>query len=390
MKMKKNFSRFGGLALASLFAIAALAGCRKDDPEQVVPPADYETIDAIEADSKASPRGMYLLNEGNMGSNKSSIDYLDYRNAWYGRNLFAEKNPEITDGLGDVGNDIQVYKNKLFVVVNGSHKVEILDASSLVRIAKVDVPNCRFIRFDGNYAYVTSYVAKDAASVADQLGALYKIDLKTYTVVSTATVGYQPEQFVISDGKAYVANSGGYHSGYDSTVSVVDLETMKVDYTVDVAPNLSKMEIDQYGNIWVSSNGNYYDIASDLYELVQKDGKYAVSKNVGCGVSGMALYNDKLYTYNSTFSYETYTSTYSYAVVDVKTGTYTDGIITDGTESNLTAPYCIAVNPSNGDIMITDAKNYTSSGELHCYSNDGKHKWSVRTGDIPGHVVFVK
>ncbi len=388
--MKKNFLMIGRAAVVSVLALAALAGCRKDEPEKVVPPSDYETIDAIKADSKASPRGMYVLNEGNMGANKASIDYLDYVNAWYGRNLYSEKNPEITDGLGDTGNDIQVYKNKLFVVVNGSHKVEILDASSLVRIAKVDVPNCRFIRFDGDYAYVTSYVAKDAAAVADQLGALYKINLKSYTVDATVTVGYQPEQFVIADGKAYVANSGGYHSGYDSTVSVVDLASMKVDYTIDVAVNLSKMEMDNDGNIWVSSNGNYFDVASDLYELVKKNGKYEVAKNVGCAVSAMALYEDKLYTYSSTFSYETYTSTYSYNVIDVKTGKYTNNLITDGTESSITAPYCIAVNPKSGDIFITDAKNYTSSGELHCYSNDGKHKWSVRTGDIPGHIAFVK
>ena len=38
---------------------------------------------------------MYLLNEANMGSNKSSIDYVDFRNAYYVRNIYAERNPEV-------------------------------------------------------------------------------------------------------------------------------------------------------------------------------------------------------------------------------------------------------------------------------------------------------
>ena len=40
-------------------------------------------------------------------------------------------------------------------------------------------------------------------------------------------------------------------------------------------------------------------------------------------------------------------------------------------------------------IYVTDAKNYVSSGVLHCYSREGVHKWSVRTGDIPAHMVFL-
>ena len=64
-------------------------------------------------------------------------------------------------------------------------------------------------------------------------------------------------------------------------------------------------------------------------------------------------------------------------------------LITDGTEKNIKIPYGIQVNPYTGDIYITDAKNYVSSGQLHCYSREGKRKWSVRTGDIPAHMCFV-
>ena len=62
----------------------------------------------------------------------------------------------------------------------------------------------------------------------------------------------------------------------------------------------------------------------------------------------------------------------------------------DGTELDIVIPYGIAIHPRNGDIYVTDAKNYVSSGVLHCYSREGVHKWSVRTGDIPAHMVFLE
>ena len=63
--------------------------------------------------------------------------------------------------------------------------------------------------------------------------------------------------------------------------------------------------------------------------------------------------------------------------------------ITDGTDRNIIIPYGIAVHPETGDIFVTDAKNYVSSGTLYCFGPDGRKKWSVRTGDIPAHIAFL-
>ena len=66
---------------------------------------------------------MYLLNEGNMGSNKCTIDFYDDTTGGDFRNIYPEQNPDIVKELGDVGNDIQIYGDKLFAVVNCSHFV---------------------------------------------------------------------------------------------------------------------------------------------------------------------------------------------------------------------------------------------------------------------------
>lgn len=390
--MKRIFQNFGKVVLA--IALVAAAGCRKEDTLRFLPgengePSDYEVVDAA-VNASAKPSGIYLVNEGKQGSNKARLDFLNFHNGFYIRDVFTEYNPEVVKGLGDTGNDVQVYKGKVFVVVNGSHKVEIMDAYSMKRLAQVDVPNCRFIAFDGNHAYVTSYVAKDKESLKTQKGALYCIDLDTYKVTGQVTVGYQPEQLVIRDGKAYVANSGGYVAGYDDTVSVVDLKSMKVEYDIKVAINLGLMLVDAEGTIWVSSQGNFSDVSSTLNYLVKKGDKYELGGSVNVPVSSMALAGDKIYVIGSTYTPPAWALTTTYNIVNAKTRKLESGsFITDGTESDIATAFTVTVNPGNGDIYVTDAKDYVSSGTLHCYTGSGKHKWSVRTGDIPGRIAFL-
>lgn len=390
--MKRIFQNFGKVVLA--IALVAAAGCRKEDTLRFLPgengePSDYEVVDAA-VNASAKPSGIYLVNQGNQGSNKARLDFLNFHNGFYIRDVFTEYNPEVVKGLGDTGNDVQVYKGKVFVAVNGSHKVEIMDAYSMKRLAQVDIPNCRFIAFDGNHAYVTSYVAKDKESLKTQKGALYCIDLDTYKVTGQVTVGYQPEQLVIMDGKAYVANSGGYVAGYDDTVSVVDLKSMKVEYDIKVAINLGLMLVDAEGTIWVSSQGNYSDVSSTLNYLVKKGDKYELGGSVNVPVSSMALAGDKIYVIGTTYNPATWKPTTTYNIVNVKTRELESGsFITDGTESDIATAFTVTVNPGNGDIYVTDAKDYVSSGTLHCYTGSGKHKWSVRTGDIPARIAFL-
>lgn len=390
--MKRIFQNFGKVVLA--IALVAAAGCRKEDTLRFLPgengePSDYEVVDAA-VNASAKPSGIYLVNQGNQGSNKARLDFLNFHNGFYIRDVFTEYNPEVVKGLGDTGNDVQVYKGMVFVVVNGSHKVEIMDAYSMKRLAQVDVPNCRFIAFDGNSAYVTSYVAKDKEALKTQKGALYRIDLDTYKVTGQVTVGYQPEQLVIMDGKAYVANSGGYVAGYDDTVSVVDLKSMKVEYDIKVAINLGLMLVDAEGTIWVSSQGNFSDVSSTLNYLVKKGDKYELGGSVNVPVSSMALAGDKIYVIGSTYTPPAWALTTTYNIVNAKTRKLESGsFITDGTESDIATAFTVTVNPGNGDIYVTDAKDYVSSGTLHCYTGSGKHKWSVRTGDIPARIAFL-
>lgn len=373
-----------------LLCLAVLFACREIE---LVVPTEYELLPGVPIDPDARPAGMYLLNEANMGSNKSSIDYVDFRNAYYVRNIYAERNPEVVKELGDVGNDIQIYGNKLYAVINCSHKVEVMDVRTCKRIGQVDIPNCRYIRFAKGKAYVSAYVGPVAIDPNAQLGAVYEVDTASLAVTRKVTVGYQPDELEVLGEYLYVANSGGYRApDYDSTVSVVEIYGMKQIQKIPVGINLHRIRKDRYGKLWVTSRGDYNTIPSRLYVLDRKDKnskEMVVKDTLDIPCSEMYIQGDSLYFYSVEWNKQTERNTVTYGIIDVRTGQLvTDHFITDGTEQDIVIPYGICVHPTTGDIYVTDAKNYVSSGELHCYDRHGKKKWSVRTGDIPAHMAF--
>ena len=373
----------------------SMTSCRG---EEIIFPAEYEVlpIDARQESSFApdEPIGMYLLNEGNMGSNKATIDYLDLCNGIYIRNIYGERNPHVIKELGDVGNDIQVYGNRLYAVINCSHKVEVMDLRTCRRIGQVDIPNCRYIRFRGDKAYVSSYVGPVSIDPNAQLGAIYEVDTATLQVTNRVTVGYQPDELEIVGENIYVANSGGYLSHqYDSTVSVVSLQNMKQMRKIPVCMNPHRVRKDKYNQLWVTSRGNNEDVEASLVCVSKKQSsstEMQVTDTLDIAVSEMVVVGDSMYYYGTQRNTAMAGGAVNYGIVDVRTHeVITNCFITDGTEKNIKIPYGIQVNPYNGDIYVTDAKNYVSSGQLHCYSRNGQKKWSVRTGDIPAHMCFV-
>ena len=361
-----------------------IAGCRTIDP--ITPPEEEQKGEAVQNEIV----GFYLLNEGNMGSNKSTLDYYDYTTATYSRDIYAEANPNVPKELGDVGNDLKIYGGRLYAVINCSNKVEVLDARTCKRIGQVDIPNCRYITFDGKYAYVSSYagpVSLDASHA--QIGYVARFDTASLQIDATCLVGYQPDELAVVGSKLYVANSGGYMvPDYDSTVSVIDLTSFTETKRITVTKNLWRVRADSNGQLWVSSRGDYYDTPAKLYCIDTQTDRLIDS--ISIAVSALDIVGDSLYACATAWDYIEMDDVLSYSIVNVRTREQVcANFITDGTDAQIQKPYGIKVNPLTGDIYVTDAKNYVNPGMLHCYSQAGKLKWSVRTGDIPAHIAFL-
>jgi DNA-binding beta-propeller fold protein YncE len=362
-----------------------LVACRDDD--SIIP----STQTPVAPGESGPVKGFFLLNEGNMGSNKASLDYYDYEEGTYYKDIFPERNPNVVNELGDVGNDIGIYGNKLYAVINCSHLVEVMDVKTAKHIATISIPNCRHITFDKGYAYVSSYAGPVLLDPNSRLGYVAKIDTATLSVKDSCLVGYQPEEMVVRNNKLYVANSGGYRVPlYDNTVSVIDLDSFTENKKIIVAINLHRMQLDNYGNIYVGSRSDYKGMKSKTYVIDSQD---RVSDILDISAGNMALCGDSLYICGVEWNQITNSSSVVYAIIDTKTKSIiSQNFITDGTEQKIKKPYGIAINPETKEIFVADAKDFVTPGTLYCFSPDGKNKWEKlpQTGDIPAHIVFTR
>ena len=382
--------RFSLFYIACLI-LAVVSSCREDF--YIIPSQNQDTG---VAPTRGNILGMYVLNEGNMGSNKASIDFLDLDDnkptVHYLRNIYSERNPNVVKELGDVGNDIKIYGSKLWIVVNVSNKVEVATADSCKRITQINIPNCRYLAFKDGFAYVSSYVGPVKFDKDAPLGMVYKVDTMDFKKKDSVVVGYQPEELCIVDNKLYVANSGGYRApNYDHTLSEIDLTTFKEIRKIKVGLNPHHCQVDHYGQIWVTSRGNYNDVPSRIYRLYKgRNQLYEVMDSIDTPVSGLSIVGDSLYYYGSAWNNATATNNISYGLINVRTHKIIDTNLFSAPQLKaITMPYGIIVNPTDRDFYLMDAKNYVSSGSLLHFKSDGTYDWTVQTGDIPGHATFV-
>ena len=353
-----HFSRQILISVLCILYSVLLTSCRKD--EVIYPTIPTDVTDEVQHG------GLYVLCEGNMGANKARLDYMNLETGTYYSNWYGAQNPKQVKELGDVGNDIAIYGNKLYAVINCSHKVEIMDLQAH-RIGQVDIPNCRYLAFHGDKAYVSAYVGSLADP--DLLGSVFEIDTATMQITREVKVGHQPDELCVVDD-----NSGGYLTNrYDSTVSVIDLASFTEIKKLPVGLNPTRVRVDEQKHLWICCQGNYKDIQP---QVVVHDLNNVI-KRIPTPCANISIYGETAY------------------VIDNETKT----VKTISTENYSLSPFTFHLSPSfenpygllatKDALYITDAKNYVSSGVLHCYSYDGQERWQALTGDIPGHLCRV-
>jgi YVTN family beta-propeller protein len=316
--------------------------------------------------------GMYILNEGVWNYNNSTISYYNFDSGEVTADIFTAVNNR---GLGDTGNDLQRYGSRLYCVVNTSENIQVMDlyTAKVIGTVPLNGKSPRRICFLGSKAYVSCFD-----------GTVVRIDTASFAVEATVTVGPNPEGVCIANGKLYVANTGGYNApDYGTTVSVVDLATFAVTKNITVAMNPSRLYLaPNQQDVYLISNGDYYTVSSCLQKISPFTDE--VVKTYDFELNNLTFYGNSAYFYSYNFSTEEYTI----QIFDLTTETIVNNhFITDGT--TLSIPYGIAVNPRNGDVYISDAQNFTVNGDVYCFDQSGKKKFSFEVGVNPSGMVFL-
>lgn len=344
--------------------VLLLNACSKDDP--------------ITAPPVLQPsKGIYVLSEGS-GGNNSKLGFYNIGNGTFNGDFFKQQNGS---DLGQIANDMIQYGSKIYIVMNESSNVTVITAATAMLIKRIDLVSGATKRFP---RYAAAYKSNVYVSATD--GTVSVIDTASLAIVKTIPVGANPEGLAVSGNYLYVANSGGYNASPDSTVSVIDLNTqMEIKKIITGTKNSQRVEVNSIGDVYVSGYGNFGSIPASVSVINSSTNTIKSELGASYNYPFFRLYHDVAFFYNN------YGGSGTAKVYNTVTNTLIRAeFITDA--SIVTTPYGLNIDEENGDVYITDAKDYSSAGSVTCFDKDGKKKFSfsVAPGINPNKVIFTR
>ncbi|WP_343747824.1 YncE family protein [Fluviicola sp.] len=344
------------LILLVLFAI----GCKKKKAQEPDAP-------------KTLQHGMLVLNEGLFQQNNSTLGWFDFDSNSYTSNFFEQKTNR---SLGDTGNDMKKYGGKIYVIVNVSSTVEILDAATGNSISQISMisggtpKQPRYIAFSGSKAYITCYD-----------GFVDVLDTASLTITNRIPVGANPEGLAVSNGKLFVANSGGLNfPNVDSTVSVIDLGSLQEITRISVGKNPGAVQTDPSGEVYVITRGDYASIPSRMHRINPNTLSVVQSFNFDAG--GISPFNNQFL-----ISYHDFSSgDKRIALFDPGSETMINTAYVP--TSGIQTLYGVSYSSVTNKIYCLDAKNYTVTGQVHVFSSTGTFETSYHVGLNPCKILI--
>jgi YVTN family beta-propeller protein len=320
--------------------------------------------------------GVYVLNEGLFNANNSSLTRYNFADSTVEKNCFLTANDR---GLGDTGSDLAIYGSKMYIVVNVSSQVEVVNVTTCKSLKQIPL-------FDGNKPRqprrITFYGSN--AFVCNFDGTIAVIDTTSLEVTKFIPVGRNPDGITAAYEKIWVTNSGGLNfPNYDNTISVIDPLTLTEEKIITIGPNPYTILPDGNGDMYVISRGNYGDLKSRL-QIVEEATATLKHTFMEFEALNFTIAGDTAWIYN--YDYTNQSS--SILMLNVKTEEIiSNNFITDGTP--IKTVYGIKADPISKLVYITDAKDFTGNGKVYALDFMGKLKFEFAAGINPANVAVV-
>jgi DNA-binding beta-propeller fold protein YncE len=327
--------------------------CRKD-----IPVSKDEPAVIIKNDN-----GVYITNEGNFQFGNAKVSYYDIANEIVIEDIFQQINNR---PLGDVCQSLCVFNDKIYIVVNNSGKIEVVDKKnfkSTGTISNLKSPRY-FLPVSNNKAYVTDLYA-NAISI---------VDLNTNIKIGDIPCSGWTEELVLSYGKAFVTNM------FRDKIYIVNTATDIIEDSIQVGYASNSLREDKNGMIWVLCSGSYQkNRPSSLHKI------NPITKKVELTM----IFNDNSdnpFKLNINFTKDTlyYINNGIFRLPITSTSIPSSPFIDKG-NSNF---YAVGIEPYTGIIYIADAIDYIQRGVIYRYKPDGTLINSFKAGIIPGNFYF--
>jgi hypothetical protein len=341
------------ILFAGIFTVlTAFTSCRSDKPE---------VID--QAPIVAGSKSVYITNEGNFQFGNASVSYYSPDQNQVVEDIFKANNNQ---NLGDVCQSIAYFNEKFYLVVNNSHKIEVVTAGTFKSCGTISGLNSPryFLPVNNQKGYVTDIYDNNIAIV----------DLNSNSVTGHIPCTGWTEELTMISGKVFVSNP------YRNKIYVINSITDQITDSISIGYASNSLKEDKYGKLWVLCGGNSTtSLAGGLYcinpatNVVEQSFPFASATGNPCRLRINAT-NDTLFWLNNGIYRMSITAT----VIPTTPFIAQSGVLF----------YGLGIDPTTNEIYVSDAIDYVQKGVIYRYQSNGTLINTFRAGITPGDFYF--
>lgn len=302
--------------------------------------------------------------EGNFGWGNASMSVYNTETKVNTNQVFNTQN---NVPLGDVVQSATLFNGDLFIVVNNSNKIEVVDTSNFISkgtITGLTSPRY-FLGISPTKAYVSDLYAN----------AITIVNPSTFQTTGTIPVSNWTEQLILLNQTAYITQKG------TNQVLLIDINTDVIVDSITVGREPNSLVLDAFDNLWVLCSGGVNESTPSLVQIntssntVMKELFFSTlaqspnSLQIDTSKTQLLYLNENLYQQSIT---ETFIDTIP--------------ILNAGN----TVYYGLGINPYNNEIYLSDAIDYVQAGKVYRYSFSMNLIDNFTTGIIPQDFTFLE
>lgn len=310
--------------------------------------------------------GFFVVNEGTFGFGNSSLHFINLKDESKntGNDLFFNANNR---KIGDVFQSLNLINNNLWLVINNSGKIEVINPQNFKSIASIK--NLKSPRYTLEVMTGKVYVSDLNSNF---INIINSVDFSKKGEIKCA--GWT-EEMLLYEQKVWVTN---HNSDY---LYVINPQNDIITDSIKLAWGGSSLLSDKYGKIWVLCSG-------DLIKN-KKGGLFCIN------AKNLKIEKEILFDKSDFNPFKIKQTANNDSILFICKGIYkfskNDNIIPLMPfikELSGSSFYGFTIDNNYGNIYVADAYDYVSNGKIHKYSPSGNFIKSFDGGVVPSDFMW--
>lgn len=348
---------------ASLAASILFIACVKDKPVTSQP-----------TDNNSAGRKVFIANEGSLGNGNASLSFYNIDKDSVFNQIYQTANQQ---ALGDVFQSMLIDNDRIYMAINNSDKVTVIDKKTYTLIGNIQVAKPRYLlKLSDSKMYVSSLYNP----------VINIVNPTTMQVTDSINIDYQNSEGLTQlNNKVYACN-------WDTACNYIyeiDPSTDAITARISIAGRASQQVlVDKDQKLWVLAGNVYKGKVATLTQIDPQSKAILKSFQFPAGADVMKpCWNptkDTMYflgvNYNGGTDYN---------------GVYRMSVYSNTLPNNLFIPaqalqyyWGLAVDSIKNQIYVSDPKGFIQNGNVSIYQADGTKLKSFNVGLGPGFFAF--